>query len=59
MVNQAWQQLRQALAQRFTEEDMQLAESAFGLARQAHSLQRRKSGEPYILHPWPWHASSA
>lgn len=51
MVNQAWQQLRQALAQRFTEEDMQLAESAFGLARQAHSLQRRKSGEPYILHP--------
>ena len=40
MVNQAWQQLRQALAQRFTEEDMQLAESAFGLARQAHSLQR-------------------
>ena len=51
MVNQAWQQLRQALAQRFTEEDMQLAESAFGLARQAHRLQRRKSGEPYILHP--------
>lgn len=51
MVNDRWQQLRSQLASRFSAEEMKVVESAFELAKQAHSLQTRKSGEPYILHP--------
>lgn len=36
---------------RTTPEDMQRLEEAFEFAREAHSKQKRKSGEPYILHP--------
>lgn len=32
-------------------EKMKLMRDAFQLARQAHANQRRKSGEPYIIHP--------
>lgn len=51
LVNQSWESLRAQLAPRFAEEDMHLIEGAYSLAKSAHSLQRRKSGEPYILHP--------
>lgn len=51
LVEQTWQELRDSLAHRFTTQDMEMVGRAFELARQAHSLQRRKSGEPYILHP--------
>ncbi|MGF7002000.1 guanosine-3',5'-bis(diphosphate) 3'-pyrophosphohydrolase [Lachnospiraceae bacterium PFB1-21] len=31
--------------------DVSLIEKAYGIAKQAHGDQRRKSGEPYIIHP--------
>lgn len=34
-----------------TEEEEKLIEDSFSLAHNAHRFQRRKSGEPYILHP--------
>ena len=36
---------------RFCSEDIELVHSAYALAEEAHRPQRRKSGEPYILHP--------
>lgn len=51
IVDEKWNELHDRLAERFTAEDLKLVSGAFELARQAHSLQRRKSGEPYILHP--------
>lgn len=40
-----------AMSQRSTLDEMKLMRKAFDLAREAHSDQRRKSGEPYIIHP--------
>lgn len=34
-----------------TEEDIAFVRKAFELANEAHSKMRRKSGEPYIIHP--------
>ncbi len=39
------------MAPRVSHEDMQRLREAFELARQAHAPQKRKTGEPYILHP--------
>ena len=39
------------LARRFSAEDIQRIGDAYTLAREAHKEQRRKSGEPYIMHP--------
>ena len=39
------------LARRFSAEDVQRISDAYALAREAHKEQRRKSGEPYIMHP--------
>lgn len=36
---------------RVSDGDMHRIHAAFELAREAHAPQRRKSGEPYILHP--------
>ena len=36
---------------RFTPEEVDLVHRAYALAEEAHRPQRRKSGEPYILHP--------
>lgn len=36
---------------RVSAEDMSRIHAAYQLAREAHAEQRRKSGEPYILHP--------
>ena len=36
---------------RCSSEDMARLRDAFALAREAHAPQRRKGGEPYILHP--------
>ena len=40
-----------AMAQRASIEQMDLMRKAFNLAREAHAQQKRKSGEPYIIHP--------
>ncbi|MCM1348222.1 MAG: HD domain-containing protein [Firmicutes bacterium] len=39
------------MAERTTEQELQKIKQAFELARQAHANQKRKTGEPYILHP--------
>ncbi len=36
---------------RSSDEDMKRLREAFEFAREAHKTQKRKSGEPYILHP--------
>ena len=35
----------------FSDEEVDMVQRAFELAEEAHRPQRRKSGEPYILHP--------
>ena len=39
------------ISERLTTEDMVRVERAYLLAAEAHSEQKRKSGEPYIIHP--------
>ena len=39
------------MSQRTSPEDMERLRAAFALAREAHAPQKRKTGEPYILHP--------
>lgn len=41
----------QIMAQRVTQSEMSMMRSAFDFARAAHKGQKRKTGEPYILHP--------
>lgn len=50
-VQELVQQVYDAVCDRYTPEDMQRVRQAFNLAYRAHASQRRKSGEPYILHP--------
>ncbi len=40
-----------SMEKRVSPYDMQRIRAAFMLARKAHATQRRKTGEPYILHP--------
>ena len=39
------------ISQRLSTEDMVRVERAYLLAAEAHSEQKRKTGEPYIIHP--------
>lgn len=39
------------LAQRCSREDVERTKQAFEFAKDAHKSQKRKTGEPYILHP--------
>ena len=39
------------MEQRIAAEDMQRVRDAYALAAEAHKNQRRKTGEPYIIHP--------
>ncbi|MCM1293921.1 MAG: HD domain-containing protein, partial [Bacteroides sp.] len=41
----------EVMAQRVPAEELEHIKSAFELAREAHAPQKRKTGEPYILHP--------
>lgn len=40
-----------AMESQASPEDMKRIRDAFALAREAHAPQKRKTGEPYILHP--------
>ena len=46
-----YKELLHGAYQSFSEDDLKLIRKAFEVAVEAHSSQRRKSGEPYIFHP--------
>ena len=50
-IDQQGEDLLARLARRFSAEDITRISDAYVLAREAHKEQRRKSGEPYIMHP--------
>lgn len=50
-IQKAFNKLRRSLLPSLTEEDKVHLDQAYMLAVDAHANQRRKSGEPYILHP--------
>ena len=39
------------ISPRIDEAGLELVKRAYGVAEEAHHLQQRKSGEPYIVHP--------
>ena len=44
-------ELLRGLSMKVSSQDLERIDSAFEFAREAHIAQRRKSGEPYIIHP--------
>lgn len=48
---QAYQDLISHVKKYHPSDDVSLIEKAFGIADEAHKEQKRKSGEPYIIHP--------
>ncbi|MDO4881366.1 MAG: RelA/SpoT family protein [Capnocytophaga sp.] len=51
LITQEYKELLKISYQTLTEEDKKLIRKAFEVAVDGHKYQRRKSGEPYILHP--------
>ncbi len=50
-IDESVEQLFRAMEPRTPEEDMKHVRDAYALASEAHREQRRKTGEPYIIHP--------
>ena len=50
-INESVSSLFATMEQRVSDEDMQRVRNAYALAASAHKEQRRKTGEPYIIHP--------
>lgn len=50
-INESADKLFHAIEQRVSDEDMIRIRSAYEFASEAHREQRRKTGEPYIVHP--------
>ncbi len=50
-INESVDKLFHAMEQRVSKEDMIRIRAAFEFASEAHKEQRRKTGEPYIIHP--------
>ena len=50
-INESIASLFANMEQRISAEDMQRVRNAYALAAEAHKEQRRKTGEPYIIHP--------
>ena len=50
-INESIASLFANMEQRISAEDMQRVRDAYALAAEAHREQRRKTGEPYIIHP--------
>ena len=50
-IAQQYKELLRISYQRLTSSDKKLIRLAFDIAVDAHKNQRRKSGEPYVLHP--------
>lgn len=51
LINSRAEKVFEAMRPRVSDEDMHRIHAAFELAREAHKSQKRKTGEPYILHP--------
>lgn len=51
IIRQRAEHVFDVMARRVSPEEVQTIRKAFELAREAHSAQKRKTGEPYILHP--------
>lgn len=51
IIEKAAKRVFDAMAGRTSAEDMKRLRDAFEFAREAHATQKRKTGEPYILHP--------
>ena len=51
MIEEKVQQVFSEMEKRVSTEDMVRIHKAYELAREAHAEQKRKSGEPYIIHP--------
>ena len=51
VIEEKYQGLQAFMEDYIDDEDTKLLRSAFNLAKDAHAEVRRKSGEPYILHP--------
>ena len=49
--HQQFIELKEKLKDTFTKEDIEKIEKAFSIADDAHKDQKRRSGEPYIIHP--------
>ncbi len=50
-VGQLYEELMAEIRRYHPSKDLSLVERAYKLAREAHGEQKRKSGEPYIIHP--------
>lgn len=51
MIAKAANHVFEVMAKRVSDDELKAIRSAYELAYEAHSQQRRKSGEPYIIHP--------
>ncbi|MDX2067671.1 MAG: RelA/SpoT family protein [Haliscomenobacter sp.] len=51
LIQDAYRQLLRSIKSDMEEDDSKMIRKAYEMAVQAHAEQRRKSGEPYILHP--------
>lgn len=51
VIREAAERVFKSMEPRVSPRQLQQLHDAFNLAREAHSKQRRKSGEPYIFHP--------
>ena len=51
LIQDAYRQLLRSIKSEMDEDDSKMIRKAYEMAVQAHAEQRRKSGEPYILHP--------
>ena len=51
VIDRGVDELLALLARRLGSEDVKRIREAYLLAKEAHKEQRRKSGEPYIMHP--------
>lgn len=51
IIDERVEHVYRVMSKRVSPEDMARIRAAFELAREAHATQRRKTGEPYILHP--------
>lgn len=51
IIEQRAQHVFDVMSTRVSSDEVALIRKAFELARKAHASQKRKTGEPYILHP--------